>query len=58
MDHGQVNGDRADNSEIDELRKKCLHLEKENERLWSLLADHGIPSEACAKQMQRPAEPT
>jgi hypothetical protein len=58
MDHGQVNGDRGDNSEISELRKKCLDLEKENARLRSLLADHGIASEAFAKQTQRPAEPT
>ena len=41
MDHGLVNGDPADNSEIDALRQKRLRLE-EAARLRSLLADHGI----------------
>ncbi len=58
MDHGLVNGDRTDISEIDALRRKCLRLEEENARLRSLLADHGIASEAAAKQTQRPAEPS
>src|SRR5579862_7135734 len=58
MDHGLVNGDRAHSAEIDALRKKCLHLEHENARLRSLLADYGIASEAVAKQTHRPAEPT
>jgi hypothetical protein len=53
-----VNGDRAYSAEIDALRKKCLHLEHENARLRSLLADYGIASEAVAKQTHRPAEPT
>jgi superfamily II DNA or RNA helicase len=57
MDHRLVNGDPADNSD-DALRRKCLHLEQENARLRSLLADHGIASEAVAKTTQRPAEPT
>ena len=53
-----MSGDRADNSEIDVLRRKCFHLEQENARLRSLLEDHGIASEAVAKQPQRPAEQT
>jgi hypothetical protein len=57
MDHGLVNGDPADNSEIDALRTKCLRLEKENAQLRTLLADHGIASEALAKQPLQPAEP-
>jgi hypothetical protein len=56
MDHGLVNGDRVDTAEIDALRTKCLRLEKENARLRTLLADHGIASEALAKQ-PLPAEP-
>src|ERR1700723_3062094 len=58
MDHGLVNGDPADNSEIDALRQKCLLLEEENARLRSLLADHGVASEAGAKHTQRPSEPS
>src|SRR5580692_9132450 len=58
MDHVLVNGDPADNSEIDALRQKCLRLEEENARLRSLLADHGIASEAVAEPTQRPVEPT
>jgi hypothetical protein len=58
MDHVLVNGDPADNSEIDALRQKCLRLEEENARLRSLLADHGIASEGVAKPTQRPVEPT
>ena len=58
MDHVLVNGDPADNSEIDALRQKSLRLEEENARLRSLLADHGIASEAAAKQTQRPSEPS
>jgi len=53
-----MSGDRADNSEIDVLRRKCFHLEQENARLRSLLEDHDIASEAVAKQPQRPAEQT
>ena len=58
MDHVLVNGDPADNSEIDALRQKRLRLEEENARLRSLLADHGIASEGVAKPTQRPVEPT
>jgi hypothetical protein len=58
MDHGLVNGDRADRAEIDVLRRKCLHLEEENARLRNLIADRGIASEALGKRTQQSPEPT
>jgi hypothetical protein len=42
MDHGLVNGDRADSAEIDVLRRKCLNLEEENRRLRSLLLNMAL----------------
>jgi hypothetical protein len=57
MDHGLVNGDPADKSD-DALRQKCLRLEEENARLRSLLTDHGIASDAAAKQTHIPSEPS
>lgn len=58
MDHGLVNGDRADSADIDVLRSKCLRLEEENARLRNLIADHGIASEALGQRTQQSSEPT
>src|SRR5580658_6599232 len=58
MDHGLVNGDRADSADIDVLRRKCLRLEEENARLRSLLAEHGIASsEPPPMPTRRPVAP-
>ena len=57
MDDELVKGDQTESAEVDALRQKCRQLAEENERLRSLLAQHGIAPDPVPSPTQQPVEP-
>ncbi|HKW98823.1 MAG TPA: hypothetical protein VJN43_13885 [Bryobacteraceae bacterium] len=57
MDDELVKGDQTESDEVDALRQKCRQLAEENERLRSLLAQHGIAPDPVPSPTQQPVEP-